>query len=355
MDIDTGHSPQHRPNNCTTSTFSSLTPHDKSNLKAIRLLTREEFGGTPPLSAPPPPVPFPFSAPCADSTLNSPPSRPSCHTSESTSPSVQRPPPRLLLNPPQAPDSGGLQNQNKQRPPPHLLWKPPQAPDSGGLQNSNEHAPALQCKKKRGIFKQWATDADVAYQASLHQDTVQLISKLASTSINILYNQLVTPSFSVLRASSIPSDQSRGGNSLGEIAGRIRNLEKKGFDLDFEIAISLIQFALKLDVLQEENEKDFKTLVREEIQSGGLVGCTERQGKRWRAWGYRLVEFAGAGKSWFSIGTSDIYKRNSLYLWPHYPCIGQVCECIQRSTGDGVEGDLRHSPFAQGRCASKCS
>ena len=56
---------------------------------------------------------------------------------------------------------------------------------------------------------------------------------------------------------------------------------------------------MKLNILQEERNKDFATLIREEIQSvrGELAGFTERQGKRWRALGTRLVEFVGAGKS----------------------------------------------------------
>jgi hypothetical protein len=87
------------------------------------------------------------------------------------------------------------------------------------------------------------------------------------------------------------------GNSLGAIAGRILNLERKGVDIDLETAINLIQFRLKLDILQEKKKKDFTTLIREEIQSGGdLMNCSERQGKRWRAWGSRLAEFAGAGE-----------------------------------------------------------
>ena len=66
-----------------------------------------------------------------------------------------------------------------------------------------------------------------------------------------------------------------------------------------KIANSLIQFFMKLNILQEERNKDFATLIREEIQSvrGELAGFTERQGKRWRALGTRLVEFVGAGKS----------------------------------------------------------
>lgn len=177
----------------------------------------------------------------------------------------------------------------------------------GGLQNPKEHPqpvphPPVPCKKKRGIFKKWDTDAEAATQASLYQDTLRLLSNLAATSVNILNKNLHIPSLRVRNPSSI-SVQSYEGNSLGEIAGRIQNLEKKGFDLDLEIAISYIQFALKLDFLREAKRKDVTTLIREEIQSGGdLVGCTERQGKRWRGWGIRLVEFVGAGKLNLPIG-----------------------------------------------------
>jgi hypothetical protein len=170
-------------------------------------------------------------------------------------------------------------------------------PHPGG----GEHPPPIQCKKKRGIFKKWVTDVEVAAQASSHLDTIQLLSTLASTSINILHNKQITP---ILRLgkpslpSSIPA-LSYEGNSLRAIAGRIGKREEKGNELDLDMAISLIQFSLKLDILQDERNKDFATLIREEIQSAGgeLVAFTERQGKRWRAWGTRLVEFVGAGKS----------------------------------------------------------
>ena len=102
---------------------------------------------------------------------------------------------------------------------------------------------------------------------------------------------------------------------MGEIASRLRNLEKIGFDIEFKTTINLIQFALKLDFLQEEEKKDFKTLIRDESQSGRLVGCTERQGKRWRAWGFKLLEFAGAGKSCFLTCESIIDPiKKPLYM-----------------------------------------
>jgi hypothetical protein len=83
-------------------------------------------------------------------------------------------------------------------------------------------------------------------------------------------------------------------------------------------------FALKLDILQDERKEDFSALIRKEIIGGGLVGCSEYQGKRWRAWGTRLVEFFGASKSlFFNMNNFRLDKRNSFIIWPHYPGIGK--------------------------------
>ena len=58
--------------------------------------------------------------------------------------------------------------------------------------------------------------------------------------------------------------------------GHGKVLEKTGVDLDIEMAISLIQFTVKLDIMQETTKEGFKTLIREEIQSGReMLGCTE--------------------------------------------------------------------------------
>ena len=171
------------------------------------------------------------------------------------------------------------------------------SPNPGGSKDPGKHPPPIPCQEKRGIFSQWAMDVDVASQASLHLDTLRLLSQLASTSLNILYNN-GTPRLRVWSPRLIVSSIEEEGNSLGEIASRILDVEKKGIDIEFETAINLIQFALKLDFLRIEKKKDFKTLIKAEICSGRL-GCTERQGKRWRGWGFKLVEFASAGKSLF--------------------------------------------------------
>lgn len=170
-------------------------------------------------------------------------------------------------------------------------------------QSQNPRRPPLPLSRsfKRDIYSQWYTDAHVASRTSLHKDTITLISNLGIASMNILNNNQDMPSLtsSSLAPTSgrVASDQSQEENSLGAIANRIRNLEKKGMDLDFEMAISLIKFELKLDILHREKKKDFATIVREEIQPGReLDGCSVHQGKRWRAWGSRLVELAGAGK-----------------------------------------------------------
>jgi hypothetical protein len=107
-----------------------------------------------------------------------------------------------------------------------------------------------------------------------------------------------TPPFQGSSSMSLNSPLSREGlegNSLGAIANRIQNLEQLGLNLDFRMVITLIQFIVKLDILQNVRRKDFTALMAEEIQSGGeLHGCSLRQGKRWRTWGTRLAEFAGA-------------------------------------------------------------
>jgi hypothetical protein len=169
----------------------------------------------------------------------------------------------------------------------------------GGLPTTGEN-PSVQNYNKRGIFKTWSSDNELASQTSLYLDTIQLISNLATTSITILNDNLFATSLK-LRSPSISSISflHHEGNNLGAIAARIQYLEKKGVDLEFETAINLIQFALKLDILQDERKEDFSALIRKEITGGGLVGCSEFQGKRWRAWGTRLVEFVGASKSLF--------------------------------------------------------
>ena len=70
-----------------------------------------------------------------------------------------------------------------------------------------------------------------------------------------------------------------------------------GMELDFGRAITLIQFAIKLDILQAARKMYFSDLIRVEVKAGQeLESCSECQGKCWRAWGSRLLEFAGAGR-----------------------------------------------------------
>jgi hypothetical protein len=275
LELNSGYPTQHRREKRTFHPDnSSQTRPDNS--KRICLGLAQEEGSPPPLL-------------CSPS---------SCLTALCTSTNS------TLYLPPSSPTSSSA----RVRPPlsPHLLNPSFQhaLPSSITPRTTGDYppiGPVGRCKEKRGIFKRWASDTDVATQTSAYPDTIRLLANLATVSVNILSNNLDTPGLGVGRPSSILSStsvQPLEGNSLGAIASRIRNQEKKGVDLDFQSAISIIQFGLKLDILQEAKKKDFTTLIREEIQSGGeLDGCTERQGKRWRAWGSRLAEFAGAGKS----------------------------------------------------------
>jgi hypothetical protein len=169
-----------------------------------------------------------------------------------------------------------------------------------GSQNLRDSHPPIPSShppfSKRGVGLQWRTDANVAGHASLHEETVRFLSNLAATSVNILNNNQDTPSLrGSSKSSSVISVQLPGGNSLGTIALRIQNLAKKGMDLDFEMGISFIQFAFKLDILREAERKEITTLIREGVDSGELVSCSECQAKRWRGWGTRLAEFVGSG------------------------------------------------------------
>lgn len=235
--------------------------------------------------------------------MNFSPSSSSGRSSESTSRPVQEPSSQLVWTTSSFTTSttGNIRKRK--------ICKVTEVLDPGDLPNTVGDPPPVpppvQCQKKRGIFKRWASDVEVAALASSHIDTIQLISTLAATSVNILNKNPNTPSYRLINHSicSSTSVLRSEGNSLGAIASRLRKREEKGDGVNFDIAISLIQFALKLDILQEERNQDFTTLIREEIQSlgGELAGYTERQGKRWRAWGTRLVEFVGAGKSFLNM------------------------------------------------------
>lgn len=181
---------------------------------------------------------------------------------------------------------------------------PPPSPSSSdstvaplSLSTRTPPPPSSMGTSKRGVGLQWRTDAEVATRASQQQDTIRLISNLAATSVNILSNSLATPLFTQSSSISFISVPSQEQNSLRAIANRISNLERQEFNLNLGMVISLIQFALKLHILHKTTLKDFTALIGEEIQSGGeLEGFSDHQGKRWRSWGSRLAEFAGASK-----------------------------------------------------------
>ena len=74
-----------------------------------------------------------------------------------------------------------------------------------------------------------------------------------------------------------------------------------GLEWGYQTAINLIQFAIKLDILQATCKKNLMKVIRREMKKGELAGCTERQGKRWMEWGCRFAEFAGAGEDIVSV------------------------------------------------------
>jgi hypothetical protein len=95
-------------------------------------------------------------------------------------------------------------------------------------------------------------------------------------------------------------------NNLKAICYRIQDCEKMGMDLELEYSISLIQLRIKLEVLVQETGKGtlrnvIKHLVKD---SGEVAGFTERQMKRWLAWGSRLADFCGAGEFFYSWNIS---------------------------------------------------
>lgn len=152
-----------------------------------------------------------------------------------------------------------------------------------------------------------------------------MISDLATTAMQILNNQrdllsslqrslqavvsssfaisspsaVFSPSLSAVSASSSaiysPSEDPKSSNNLAAIAHRIINCEERGVELDFEMAISLIRFILKLEFLQETGGEEYAIqVIRQEVDRTGIF--TVPQAKRWRDWGYRLTRLAGAGE-----------------------------------------------------------
>ena len=129
----------------------------------------------------------------------------------------------------------------------------------------------------------WRSAGDVAQGYSLSESSVQLLSDLYSTSLSILngerefvhilqtmvqdiYQQSVTSSAGT---NALGLTTVNNSNSLGAIAWRIQNTEKKGIMLEYQNALSLIQFVIKLDVLQEARQVNSSIdIIREERKPG---------------------------------------------------------------------------------------
>jgi hypothetical protein len=190
--------------------------------------------------------------------------------------------------------------------------------------SSNTPSPpsaTTQFSSKRGLSLTWRSAGDVAQQYSLSEPSVQLLSDLFSTSLSILngerafvdilqtmvrniYQQSVTASTGTnvlgLTCANNPI-------SLGAIAYHIKRTDKKGIMLEYDLALSFIQFAIKLDVLREERGvNSTMDVIRKEMECGGslwsdegIAICSEFQARDWRQCGYQLAEFAGAGKQCF--------------------------------------------------------
>jgi hypothetical protein len=201
----------------------------------------------------------------------------------------------------------------------------------------------------------WRSAADVAQRFSLTEHSAELLSDLFSTSLSILNGEkdFISILRTVIQDISRQSMTSSAGNavdpfspnspnSLGGIAWRIGKTDKTGIMLEFENAVSLVQFAVKLDVLREaRGAKSIIEVIREEMRPGGslwsengLPICTESQAKFWKQSGYLLAEFVGAGKccqllfEWSLILNSIHIRSNDFGLCSTYP---QTQEVISRT------------------------
>jgi hypothetical protein len=177
----------------------------------------------------------------------------------------------------------------------------------------------------------WRSAGDVAQGYSLSESSVQLLSDLYSTSLSILNGErefvhILQTMVQDIYRQSVTSESSAGrnglglrlttgdnSNSLGAIAWRIQNTEKKGIMLEYLNALSLIQFVIKLDVLREARQVNSSIdVIREERKPGGSLWsdegipvCSESQVKDWRQCGSQLAEFAGAGKQHYRSNFND--------------------------------------------------
>ena len=173
----------------------------------------------------------------------------------------------------------------------------------------------------------WHSAGDVTQGYSLSESSVQLLSDLYSTSLSILngeqefvhilqtmvqdiYQQSVTSSAGT---NTLGLTTVNNSNSLGAIAWQIQNTEKKGIMLEYQNALSLIQFVIKLDVLWEARQVDsLIDVIHEERKPGGslwsdegILVCSESQFKDWQQCGSQLAEFAGAGKQHYRSNFND--------------------------------------------------
>ena len=117
--------------------------------------------------------------------------------------------------------------------------------------------------------------------------------------------------------------------------------------VEFENAVSLVQFAVKLDVLRESRgRKSAIDVIREEMEPGGSLWsengfsiCTESQATYWKQYGYQLAQFVGAGKhrqllsfEWFLILNSiDIWSNDFGLLWTYSQTQEVICRNCKRN------------------------
>jgi hypothetical protein len=192
---------------------------------------------------------------------------------------------------------------------------PPPPPSSHSLPATTQFS------SKRGLSTAWRSADDVARQYSLSESSVHLLSDLFSSSLSILngerdFIEILQTMVKDIYQQSLTSPAGTyvlgqiGGNNqmnLGAIAWTIKRTEKKGIVLEYLNSLSLIQFAIKLDVLREERGvKSIIEVVREEMKPGGSLWseegipiCSELQVRDWKQCGYQLAEFAGAGKQYY--------------------------------------------------------
>ena len=133
---------------------------------------------------------------------------------------------------------------------------------------------------------------------SLHENAIEILSRLAATSIMVLNEERSVPSSSSLVGTGSYSTPTRLDN-LKAICGCIQDSELTGMDLNLEYSINLIQFRIKLEVLvRETGKRTLNNLVKDLVKDSDC-GCSESQLKRWLGWGSKLADFCGSGEFFF--------------------------------------------------------